>query len=459
MKKLLMMLIMLVVILFPTFALAANIDLQPDESIKPYWIYYQYTNSSQEKTYKYVMYFDQIPTSDTVRFFVKAYEHKMSIIVKNPQTGESASANCISYKYDSVTDAWTTDTRISLSTLTVGTDTATNYIDWSVVANFDCYDLETNELIPGFKSNFFRFTNLEDTTYNTFPKYPYSLRYQMHGYDDNSDTHFTFYMDYKENNEWHQYFMSEPVILTNTDSIEGLPVDDYIIEDQFFLFRSGELRIRVVVNGGRYANKEVCVVTPTYDTGNTPICIIQGINEGQVYSEPPSFSITKKNIDYPVELWSNGKKIETLPSTDIMQQRYFRQVDIKIGTNTIQLKKEDGTVIDETYFHMEEGFGKNPNEILDDAQEEENKLIDKNGKPIKPDSMNPIDWIIYIFNLIGYYCMQVSAVFSTAFTTAINIINQVLHLLSPVFGILPREWVVVITVSLSLGMILMILRR
>ena len=459
MKKLLIIALFMVVILFPTYSNATEYNYDLTEHPKeledhPYYLIAECYRASDDKWYgRKVIYLDTQtkPNPGDISLLSATQGNETDgVYLNNNYT-------CSGDQYQAILDVpggFVYNYRPS-----IGGFGSANYWYWKWSANFDTTDKKTNEIIPAIKTNYFRFTNIESTTYDKFPKYPYSVRYQMSGYDDNPDTHFTIYMDYKKDGVYEQYFMSDAVLLANTDSVEGLPVDDYIIEDQFFLFRTGQLRIRVVVNGGGYSNKLVYSVEPIFDVGNTPICEIQNINEGQVYNEPPSFALVKKNIDYSVEFWVNDKKIETLPEGDLVERRYFRTTDVKIGRNTMALKKVDGTVVDSTYFNLVEGFGKNPNEIINDAQEKENELLDKNGKPLRPDSMNPIDWIIYILNLVGYYASQLSTVFSTAFTTAINIINQVLRLLTPLFGILPREWTVVITVSLSLGMILMILRR
>lgn len=182
------------------------------------------------------------------------------------------------------------------------------------------------------------------------------------------------------------------------------------------------------------------------------------ILEGSQFVKVPTVSVQKYKYDDAVEIFENGSLVATVIEPTIVKEFYLHADKVKIGTNTITLKKRDGTVIDEQTFILspneEGGITPNDNEVL-----HENDLakggLDKDGKPIAPTSKNPIDWFFYILDYAGWVITSVTQ----SITHAVSSVTGFSGLIKTWFGYMPQEYLMVLITAVTVGTLMRIFGR
>lgn len=184
---------------------------------------------------------------------------------------------------------------------------------------------------------------------------------------------------------------------------------------------------------------------------------IIGIEDNQTYDHLPNFSINYKNYSKGMNLIINGKKVDYFRRESLFKA--YNNVSEKkwfvVGKNTIKLQNafDDTDIISKTFTVTREA-------IKDDTLPSETEFLNyRKPKPKKPDGWNPIDWIIYIADLIDYYITEFLFILTETITSTTGIVNSVTSLFASLFGYMPQAWITIVTISLALGLIMTLTRR
>lgn len=308
-------------------------------------------------------------------------------------------------------------------------------------AQYELYTYKNDAVLQDPKQNFVMANNDDQS------KYPNGITWQFYWRKTTSDT-WQLKQQFLDVTTWSSY----PNAITEMDYYT------YFNRDKVILF-DGYWKLLLF---GRNVNEKTNVAEFYWSIGGTGK-EVQLLGFGGSLREIPTLTMSKVNYPEDVQLYINNQLVDTYKGSELKRSFLLPDKYFQVGDNSAEIRAMDGTVI-KSYSMILEGDANgnlihNPeNDALLDA-----KLgikLDKDGKPIAPEgSLNPIDWIKYFFLLMGYYVNWIFKQVINVLKIAYENIRGLLSIFALTFSFLPPEWIALGTMSITLGIFLLILRR